>query len=52
VLPSGDALPPITVSIGISQAHLVDTLENLFIRADEALKIAKACGGNNLESKQ
>jgi diguanylate cyclase (GGDEF)-like protein len=52
VLPSGDALPPITVSIGISQAHLVDTLENLFIRADEALKIAKVCGGNNLESKQ
>lgn len=52
VLPSGDALPPITVSIGISQAHPDDSLESLFIRADEALQIAKVCGGNSLESKQ
>lgn len=51
VLPSGDALPPITVSIGISQANPDDTLESLFIRADEALQIAKVCGGNCLESK-
>lgn len=52
VLPSGDALPSVTVSIGISQARSDDALEDLFIRADEALQIAKVCGGNCLESRQ
>ncbi len=52
VLPSGDALPSITASIGISQARSDDTLENLFFRADEALQIAKVSGGNCVESMQ
>jgi diguanylate cyclase (GGDEF)-like protein len=51
VLPNGDALPSITVSIGISQARSDDTLESLFVRAGEALQIAKVCGGNCVESK-
>ncbi|MFZ2541836.1 MAG: GGDEF domain-containing protein [Gallionella sp.] len=46
VLPSGDALPSITLSIGISQVHSDDTLGSLFARADEALQSAKDCGGN------
>jgi len=46
VLPSGDALPSITVSIGISQARADDTLVDLFERADEALQLAKESGGN------
>ncbi len=52
VLPSGDALPSITVSIGITQARADDTLESLFVRADEALQVAKVYGGNCVESKQ
>jgi len=50
VLPSGDALPSITVSIGICQARQDDTLVNLFVRADEALQLAKEIGGNCLKS--
>ena len=52
VLPSGDALPSITVSIGITQARSDDTLENLFARADEALQLAKDSGGNCVKSMQ
>jgi diguanylate cyclase (GGDEF)-like protein len=51
VLPSGDALPSITVSMGISQTQSNDMLESLFVRADEALLIAKVCGGNCVETK-
>ena len=50
VLPSGDALPSITVSIGISQMSPDDTLVNLFARAEEALHIARKSGGNCIKS--
>ena len=46
VLPSGDALPSITVSIGVSQARADDTLVSLFDRAEEALQLARDNGGN------
>lgn len=46
VLPSGDALPSISIAIGISQARPDDTLAGLFARADEALQLAKKSGGN------
>lgn len=50
VLPSGDALPAISVSMGISQAYPTsDTLDNLFSRAEEALQRAKSSGGNCIE---
>ena len=50
VLPSGDALPSITISIGIGQARQNDTLVSLFARADEALGLAKDSGGNRVQS--
>ncbi len=50
VLPSGDALPAITISIGISQTRPADTLENLFARAGESLQLAKDSGGNCIRS--
>jgi len=46
VLPSGDALPSITVSIGVSQARADDTLASLFDRAEGALQLARDNGGN------
>lgn len=46
VLPSGDALPSISISLGISQVRPIDTLVSLFARADEALQRAKEGGGN------
>lgn len=46
VLPSGDALPSISISLGISQMRPVDTLISLFARAEEALQRAKEGGGN------
>jgi diguanylate cyclase (GGDEF)-like protein len=46
VLPSGDALPAITISIGVSQARADDTLVSLFDRAEDALQLAKETGGN------
>jgi diguanylate cyclase len=52
VLPNGDALPSITVSIGISQARSDDTVVGLFARADEALQLAKDSGGNCVKSVQ
>lgn len=46
-LPSGDALPSVSVSVGISQVQLKhDTLDSLFARASEALQHAKEIGGN------
>lgn len=50
VLPSGDALPPVTVSFGLSQAKDEDTLASLFARADGALKQAQDRGGNRIET--
>ena len=52
VLPSGDALPSITVSIGVSQARSEDTLVSLFDRAEDALQLAKDNGGNCIKSAQ
>ncbi|MFZ5522905.1 MAG: GGDEF domain-containing protein [Pseudomonadota bacterium] len=52
VLPSGDALPSITVSIGVSQARADDTLVSLFDRADDALQLARGSGGNCVKTVQ
>lgn len=52
VLPSGDALPPITISIGISESRPDDTLDSLFARADEALQLARESGGNCVKPVQ
>ncbi len=46
VLPSGDALPSASISLGISQMKEGDTLDNLLERAGEALKMARQAGGN------
>ncbi len=46
VLPSGDALPSIGISIGVVQMHLDDNLDGLFARAEEALHTAQESGGN------
>lgn len=45
-LPSGDALPPISVSLGITQANPDDTPTSLLARANEALQQAGESGGN------
>jgi len=50
VLPSGDALPSISVSIGVSQARADDTLVSLFERADDALQLARDNGGNCIKA--
>jgi diguanylate cyclase (GGDEF)-like protein len=52
VLPSGDALPSITVSIGVSQARADDTLISLFDRAEDALQLARDNGGNCINAEQ
>ncbi len=52
VLPSGDALPSITVSIGVSEAHTDDTLTLLFDRAGQALQLARDNGGNCVKAVQ
>lgn len=52
VLPSGDALPSVTVSIGISQVRPDDTLAGLFARAEAALQLARGSGGNSIKSAQ
>jgi len=52
VLPSGDALPSITVSIGVSQARADDTLVSLFDRAEDALQVARDSGGNCVKPMQ
>ena len=46
VLPSGDALPPVSISLGVSMANAGDTLASLFARADEVLQEAVKSGGN------
>lgn len=51
VLPSGDALPPITISLGVSQAHQEDSLAHLFGRAEQALRTARESGGNCVRSE-
>ena len=44
--PSGDVLPPVTVSLGISESRASDTLEQLLMRAESALLQAKAARCN------
>ena len=46
VLPSGDALPPVTISLGVSMVNQDDNLNGLFARAEEALREAVNSGGN------
>lgn len=46
VVPSGDVLPGVTISLGLSETCVDDTLEKLVARADAALLQAKAAGGN------
>lgn len=50
VLPSGDALPSISISLGVSQAHSGEALNELFARADQALQLAKKAGGDCVKS--
>lgn len=46
VLPSGDALPSVSISLGVSAAKRDDTLASLLVRTDEALREAMKSGGN------
>ena len=50
VLPSGDALPAISVSIGITAARSNDDPNKLFDRAARALKLAQENGGDCIKS--
>ncbi len=45
-VPSGDVLPAVTISLGLSETCANDTLEQLIARAESALLQAKAAGGN------
>lgn len=47
--PSGDVLPPVTISLGLSESRASDTLEHLIMRAESALLQAKAAGHNCLK---
>ena len=49
VLPSGDALPPISISLGVSQLRPDDTLIRLLARTDKALMLAMGNGGNRVK---
>lgn len=46
VVPSGDVLPSITISLGLSETCANDTLEQIISRAESAVLQAKAAGGN------
>lgn len=50
VLPSGDALPAISISIGVSQTHGEDSLPHLLGRTEQALQAASESGGNCVRS--
>lgn len=50
VLPSGDALPAVTISIGISAAHTDDSPDKLYARAQRALQLAQQDGGDCIKS--
>lgn len=50
VLPSGDALPPANVSLGVSRSRDSDTLDDMFARASTALQQAQQGGGNRIVS--
>lgn len=44
--PSGDVLPPVTISLGLCESRASDTLEQLLMRAESVLLQAKAAGYN------
>lgn len=46
VLPSGDALPPVSISLGVSQSRPDDLLDDLLSRTGKALQQAQQAGGN------
>ena len=46
VLPGGDALPSVSISLGVSKIHPEDTLVRLLARADKALQMAQENGGS------
>ena len=46
VLPSGDALPPVSISIGVTSVQSDDTVVKLLARASKALLLARDHGGN------
>jgi diguanylate cyclase (GGDEF)-like protein len=46
VMPSGNTLPSVTISLGLSEICAEDTLERLIARADAALYRAKQAGRN------
>lgn len=46
VLPSGDALPAISVSLGVCEMSPGDTPASLFTRANKTLQLARISGGN------
>ena len=46
VTPSGDALPHVTISIGMAEVRAQNTLKQLVEQADEALRRAKQAGRN------
>lgn len=46
VTPSGDALPSVTVSIGLSEVAVADTLDRLLERTEVALHRARSAGRN------
>lgn len=48
VLPSGDVLPLVSISLGVSKARLDDTLEDLIARTEDALNFARENGENSL----
>jgi diguanylate cyclase len=52
VIKTGESLPSITVSIGVSTMHANDSMDSLVHRADEALYLAKHAGRNCVKSEQ
>lgn len=46
VLPSGDALPPINISLGVCSMYPGDSPASLFARACKAIQLAHESGGN------
>lgn len=46
VTPSGDALPQVTISIGLAEVHTEETLEQLLQKTESALQRARLSGRN------
>jgi diguanylate cyclase (GGDEF)-like protein len=52
VLPNGDALPSIGVSIGICEAQANESLDSLFVRTEKALQQAQETGKSAIHTAQ